>query len=120
MISLRTQGSEVTLSKRGPSVLHADSTVPTYNLCTKCVGMPGIIHDRMPDCHQFPGHRCMDDLTAECSFDSQASWVIDVLGLSMSSMSVGTTKHWPTNGRLEQELNACTVALQVAALPSAH
>ena len=26
-------------------------TVPTFNSCTKCVGSPGIIHDRTPDYH---------------------------------------------------------------------
>ena len=30
---------------------------------------------------QFPGHGCMDDLTSDRSFDSQATYVIDVLGL---------------------------------------
>ena len=30
---------------------------------------------------QFPDHGCMDDLTTERSFVSQATWVIDVLGL---------------------------------------
>ena len=24
-------------------------TVPTFNSCTKCVGGPGILHDRTPD-----------------------------------------------------------------------
>ena len=33
-----------------------------------------------PIANQFPG--CMDDLTTERSFDSQGTWVIDVLGLS--------------------------------------
>ena len=28
------------------------------------------------------GHGCMNDLTTESSFDSQATWVINVLGLS--------------------------------------
>ena len=27
------------------------------------------------------GHGCMDDLTTELSFNWQATWVIDVLGL---------------------------------------
>ena len=27
------------------------STVPTFNSCTKCVGIPGIMNDRTPDCH---------------------------------------------------------------------
>ena len=25
--------------------------VPTFNSCTKCVGSPGILHDRTPDWH---------------------------------------------------------------------
>ena len=28
---------------------------------------------------QFHGHGCMDDLTSEHGFDSQAEWVIDVI-----------------------------------------
>ena len=31
---------------------HEWTTVPTFNSCTKCVGWPGIIHDRTPDFHQ--------------------------------------------------------------------
>ena len=27
-------------------------TVPTFNSCSKCLGNPGIIHDRTPDCHR--------------------------------------------------------------------
>ena len=27
-----------------------DSTVPTFNSCTNCLGSPGIIHDHTPDC----------------------------------------------------------------------
>ena len=34
-----------------------------------------------PIATQVPGHRCMDNLTTERSFDSQAIWVIRVLGL---------------------------------------
>ena len=34
-----------------------------------------------PIATQFPGHGCMNDLSTECSIDSQATWVIDVLGL---------------------------------------
>ena len=34
-----------------------------------------------PIATQFPGHGCMDDLTTGRSFDSLATWVIDVLGL---------------------------------------
>ena len=38
------------------------STVPTFNSCTKCMGSPGIIHDRT-------------------TIAAQPTWVIDVLGL---------------------------------------
>ena len=50
----------------------------------------GIIHDRTPT--SFLG---MDDLKAESSFDSHATWVIDMLGLffDMLSMGVRTTRH---------------------------
>ena len=26
-------------------------TVPAFNFCTKCMGIPDITHDRTPDCH---------------------------------------------------------------------
>ena len=45
------------------------------------VGSPSIIHDRMSGCNPVFGHVCMNDLTTERSFDSQAMSVIDVLGL---------------------------------------
>ena len=57
-------------------------TVPTFNSCTKCVGSPGIIHDRMPQLS--PGSPCMDDLTTERSIDSQATRVIDVFAYSLT------------------------------------
>ena len=61
-----------------------------------------------PIATQFPWHGRMDDLTNERSFDSQATWVIDVLGL-LFDMAVCITRHWQTSGRLMQELNVCTV-----------
>ena len=82
--------------------------VPTFNSCTKCVGSLDIKHDRTPDCHTVSSHGCMDDLTSERSFNSQATGVIDVLGLSFD-MGVCATRHWQTPGRLVQELNVCTV-----------
>ena len=55
---------------------------------------------------QFPGHGCMDDLTTERRFDSEATCVTDVLGLfGMISMGVCTARHWQTSVRLVQELN---------------
>ena len=52
----------------------------------------------------------MDKLTTEFSFDLQATWVIDVLGLfyDMLSMDICTTMYWEMSGRLVQELNVCT------------
>ena len=86
--------------------------MPAFNSCTKFDGSPGIIFDRTPIFHpvswawmlpQVPDH------TTECSFDSQATWVIDFLGLFLI-YDVFTIRHWQTSGRLVQEPNACTVA----------
>ena len=55
--------------------------MPTFDSCTKCVGSPGIINARTLDCFQS-----IDDLATERSFDSQATWVIDVLRLSLLSL----------------------------------
>ena len=41
-------------------------------------------HDTRPIASSFPGLECMDCLTTECSFDSQATWVIAVLGLFLT------------------------------------
>ena len=30
-------------------------TVTIFNFCTKCMGIPDIIHDRTPDCHPVMG-----------------------------------------------------------------
>ena len=45
---------------------------------------------------QFPGHGCMNDLTTERSLDSQATWVIDELGLLTCCQLVFIE---PRNGR---------------------
>ena len=60
---------------------------------------------------KFLGHGCNHiSLIShhESSFDSQATWVIDVFGifLDMLSMGICTTRHWETSGRLVQELNS--------------
>ena len=90
-------------------------TVPTFNSCTKYAGSQGIVHDRIPDCHHFPGYGCMDDLTTERSFDSQASCVINVFGLFFDILPMGArkTRLLQTSGRLVQELNVCTVVFHV-------
>ena len=87
-------------------------TVLTFNSCTKCVGSPEIIHDRMPDRHLVFWAWMTPQLNV--ALDSHSTWVIDVLGLcfDMLSMVVCTTRHWQTPGRLVQELNVCTVHIK--------
>ena len=68
-----------------PKWITFNSTAPTYNSCTKCVGSTCMIHNRTFDCIKFSGHGCdhrsLTDLTTEHHFNSQATWVIDVPGL---------------------------------------
>ena len=56
---------------------------------------------------QFPGPRSVDDLTTERSFDSQATWYINQLGLffDLLPMGVCTSRPWKMSGRLVQKLN---------------
>ena len=42
-----------------------------------------------PIATSFPGHVCINDLTTERSFDSQALWVIDVLDLFFDMFCMG-------------------------------
>ena len=73
-------------------------TVQTFNSCTKCVGSPGMIHDRMSDCHPVSWSiGCMDYLTTESSFDSHNMWVIGVLGLHLGMLYMGFVQ--PGTGR---------------------
>ena len=60
---------------------------------------------------QFPGNGSIDDFTTDSTFESQTTWVIDVLSLffNMLSMEVCTTRHWQSSSQLVQELNVCTV-----------
>ena len=73
-----TYGHMMKLSLRQICQLLTEPTVPTFNICTKCVGSQGINH---PIDTQFPGLGCIDDLATECSSDSKATWVIDMFGL---------------------------------------
>ena len=59
----------------------------------------------------FLGQGCVGHLTTERSFDSQATCVIDELGLF--SVDVCTTRHWWKFGRLVKELNVCTVGVNI-------
>ena len=59
-------------------------------------------HARLPP--RFHGHGCMHDLTIERrSLRSQATWVIDVLGLFFDMLPVGvcTARHWQTSDRMK-------------------
>ena len=38
---------------------------------------------------QFPGYGCMDDFTTERDYDSQATWVITMLGIFVDMFSIG-------------------------------
>ena len=59
-------------------------------------------------------------LQKELSFDSQAMWVIDVLGLlvfcDILFTGVCTTRHWKTSSRPVQKLSVCTVHTNGAVL----
>ena len=69
-------------------------------------------HARLP-----PSFLSMDYLRTECSLDSQATWmtnVLDVLNVfDLLFVGVCTIRHWQTSWRLVQELNACTVDLYI-------
>ena len=65
---------------------------------------------------KFPGRGCMDDLTIERSFDVQAKWITDVLGLFFDK-NVLSTRQSQTSCRSVQELNVCTVACDMKTLP---
>ena len=86
-------------------------TVPTFGSCTKCLGGPGIIYNRTPDCHPVSWSWIYDEVKTENNFDSQATRVLDVLDLFVDLLSMGvcTTWNWQTSSRLVQKLNVCTV-----------
>ena len=75
-------------------------TVPISNSCTKCVGMPGIKHDRTPGCH--PVSRTTSQLIA--ALIRKLAYFFD-----MFSIGVCKTRYCKTYGRLLQELDVCTV-----------
>ena len=91
------------------------SPVPRFNSCTHYVGAVRAEYTTgRPIAIQFPGNGCMDDLTTESSFHSQATWVINVLGLFFDILPIGvcTTEHWQTSGRLVLEFKVYSILLQ--------
>ena len=89
-------------------ILH--TKVPTFNSYTKCKVRQVTIHDRMPDCHGFPG------MTALISSQINVA-LIRELRESLMSLAyyltcytrVCTTRHWQMSGRLVQDWNICIV-----------
>ena len=67
-------------------------------------GQPG--HNTRPIATLIPGHENMDDLRSEHSVDSQATWVVQVLGLSFDMLQciypwikpqrISQAHQWPT------------------------
>ena len=83
--------------------------------CFQCVGSPGIIQDRTLDCHILVvlwawKRSQVSDLTPERGFDSQSTWVIDVLSLLLVIIVFLHSQGLADVRRLVQELNVCTVA----------
>ena len=58
------------------------ATMPAFNSCTKCVGILGIKHDRTSNCHLVSWAH-VPDLTTYRTFDCQATWIIDMFGISV-------------------------------------
>ena len=77
--------------------------MPKFNSGTKCTGRPGMQSNTTAS----------PKATKLTNFDLQATWVIDVLGLSFTCYpwAFCTTRHWQMSGRLVQELNVCTVVV---------
>ena len=81
------------------------TTVPACDSCTKCVGNPGIMHDRTQDCHPVSWawmHRWLHN------WPYLGNWCAQRI-FDMVSMDICTTRQRQTSGQLVQELNVCTV-----------
>ena len=88
--------------------------MPTYNSGTKSWAARAqyTVAQYSEGCHPMCvlGNKSKGELTNERRIDSQATWVIDVLGLffDMFPIGVGTIRRWPMPSRLVQELNIFT------------
>ena len=81
-------------------------TVPTFNSCNKCVGSPGMMHDRT---FLSKNPRMISQLNVVSNRKLPGPLVCLAYFIDVLSMDVCTTRHWQTSGRLVQELNDCTV-----------
>ena len=89
----------------------------TFNSCTKCVGSPGVIHDRMAICHPVPTawmYGLPQKMNGALIRKPRWSLVYLVYFVNMLSMCVCTTMYCQTSGRLVQELNVCTVGTDMS------
>ena len=69
--------------------------MPIFNSCTECVDRPGLLHNRTPDCSPVSWvwmHGGPHSWTC-CSFDSQATWVIDVCGLFVDMLPMNESTY---------------------------
>ena len=87
-------------------------TVPTFSSCTKCLGSPGIIHDRTLG-WQPVSFSWMLKMTSQlniallCKLDGSLMYLAYFIGILSTGLC--TPRHRQTSGRLVQELNVCTV-----------
>ena len=88
-----------------------EPTVVTFNSCTKWMGSPGIIPERLSACsiaNQFPGHAWMTSqlkvtfIPKLCGSLMCLAYIFDML-----SKGVCTTRHWQVSGQPVQEVNVC-------------
>ena len=87
------------------------STVPTFNSCTKCVGSPGIIHNRTSDWHPV-SWTWMIGLPQNWSEILLASYVGHWCAWIIFWHVIHgfcTNRHRKTSGQLVQELNVSSV-----------
>ena len=90
------------------------TTVPTFNFCTtKCVGSPGRIRDRTPDCHLNSWAWMTSQLKVAMSRKLRGPSMCFAYICDMISMGVSTTRHGQTSSRLVQELSIRTVHVSI-------
>ena len=80
----------------------------SLNLCAKCARSPGIMHDRLSDCHPVSWAWMTSQLNL--ALIRKLHWSLMCLAycFCMLSMGVCTTRHSQASGQLVQELNVCT------------
>ena len=85
------------------------NTMPAFNSCTKCVGSPGIIHDRTPDDPPVSWAWMTSQLNVALIRKPRGSLMCLADFSDMLSMGVFTTGHRQTSGRMVHEIDVYTV-----------